>query len=618
MQINYKGVEIEIHPKWSLEGLEDPIGCVNDEKELPDSDTLSETDRLPITITGDVTELIDTDDDGENDTGIYQIGIMCTQENITVERIGIWLPPGFKFVEFSSNLESAAAQGKAYYCVPVTSSHNGGEKVLWDYSSPVGMQEFPSAGGKKVITFQFTHQSGLIEIPRGAIPWVKVAWETQGDYLAWDVECKIHKIISTATDEPTGKYTIVEAYTPKNDFPKYGTSSEGDYEAIGCTLMRDEEGTSPHRERLYKETSGSIGAGDIPADGVIQELQLYWSGWKDYPQLDWETTGMTPEQIQQDFQAEILALATDTKFNEIEFRVDLDDNSVTIGEITVDPPELTFSITADEIWVLPNEETEEGTGRDWSYSCICYPINALKEALAQWYGGGYTYEDVIFTGWGMYTVCHAHWSADTGKYDLYEWKDNHSGEEVIAHTDYPLGGDLHIKPLCEDGEDNWAYAAWSIVVIYTSPATSHHQLYIDNTFRYTAERETQIFTVAGFLAPQDVITDPNAARVTCFVGEGDDPYEGDKLSFNGVYLSDDINDEDNVWNSKSNVMEGVTIDGMDIDTFSVQYPTIRPGDTEAEVQLPTVSDSWNFIYIILSFRSEPTCGGTMTYNHTVG
>ena len=222
------------------------------------------------------------------------------------------------------------------------------------------------------------------------------------------------------------------------------------------------------------------------------------------------------------------------------------------------------------------------------------------------YGAG----EVSFNGHGEYTMGHdpANFSG-TGAYDLYEWKDDHVGEAVAEKTDYPLS---IVPPIGQVGRE-WAYAAWSIIIIYSSPVTEGHMLYIDDSFRFTGNDETQIFSVTGFLAPQDVIDDPDAARLTCFVGEGDLSYTGDELIFNGENLSDATNPSNNVWNSRSNVMEGVTIDGIDIDTFSVQYPVIEPGDTSALVKMPTGSDSWNFIYIILSFRSEVTTGGTISY-----
>jgi hypothetical protein len=40
---------------------------------------------------------------------------------------------------------------------------------------------------------------------------------------------------------------------------------------------------------------------------------------------------------------------------------------------------------------------------------------------------------------------------------------------------------------------------------------------------------------------------------------------------------------------------------------------LEAGDTSAQIDLPTDVDNWNIMYIILSFRSETTTGGSMSY-----
>jgi len=205
------------------------------------------------------------------------------------------------------------------------------------------------------------------------------------------------------------------------------------------------------------------------------------------------------------------------------------------------------------------------------------------------------------------------WSSVTGGYDLYGWVANHSGETVVAHTDYRLG---------DNSGSEWAYAAWSVVVIYTSPETTGHQLYMYDTFRYWDNYGDDYITISDFLAPANVATDPNAVRLTCFVAEGDACYTGDN-----IYLGDSLPvslltklntggtgtalENNNVWNSKSNT--GESADGVDIDTFSVTYPVIKPGDSTAYVRLQTGVDSWNLVYMILSFRSDVTGTGLLTY-----
>ena len=131
-------------------------------------------------------------------------------------------------------------------------------------------------------------------------------------------------------------------------------------------------------------------------------------------------------------------------------------------------------------------------------------------------------------------------------------------------------------------------------------------MYLYDDFLYS-DMDTTIYLedIEGFLAPEDA-----DGRLTAFVGEGDDVWNGDKVKFNGNYLPysgdpyDGVNPWNDVWNGKSSGLEGVFIDGVDIDTFDTS-PYVDPGDTSAEVELITADDSWNLVYVILSFRTVP-------------
>jgi hypothetical protein len=228
------------------------------------------------------------------------------------------------------------------------------------------------------------------------------------------------------------------------------------------------------------------------------------------------------------------------------------------------------------------------------------------------WGSAYTNVFVVGASGSIRHYNGSAWSSMIGAYPVYQWKDSHSGETVQHDTDYPLGNSLPYPPPSNPGPsdyDEWAYAGWSVVVIYSHPELTGHQLYIDDTFRYCDNNQTLTCPIANFLAPQDVLTDPNAARLTAFVGEGDLCYTGDELSVNGTYLFDAVNPINNVWNSRSNVLPSSANDGIDIDTFSAGNGIIQPGDTSAVVKMPTGTDSWNLVYIILSFRSNITSGG---------
>ncbi|MDD5094520.1 MAG: hypothetical protein PHV74_09100 [Dehalococcoidia bacterium] len=187
-------------------------------------------------------------------------------------------------------------------------------------------------------------------------------------------------------------------------------------------------------------------------------------------------------------------------------------------------------------------------------------------------------------------------------------------------TNYPGNGTYTVGDVAGDTNNEWSYAGWSLIIIYTNSATEGHQLYLYDTFLY-ADNETNIDfdndgqpggTISGFLVPDPVLGEINAAKLTVFVGEGDDVWNGDALKFNGIALSNTQSPATDVWNSKS---PGLTADGVDIDTFSITWAStlLEPGDTYAQLDLPTLYDSWNLVYMILSFRSETSTGGALNY-----
>jgi hypothetical protein len=184
--------------------------------------------------------------------------------------------------------------------------------------------------------------------------------------------------------------------------------------------------------------------------------------------------------------------------------------------------------------------------------------------------------------------------------------------------------------------DEWSYAAWSLIIIYSSPDTKENQLYLfgmsQGDFIYVDNNGTLEYPLSGFLVPDPIPGEVNAAKIACFVGEGDDYYEGDYIALNPPYFpnapdscklwdgtlstahpgSNTQSHPNNVWNSKS---LGLVEDGIDIDTFYVSWASglLEPEDSSALVALQTGSDSWNLIYIIISFRSRTVTGGTITY-----
>jgi hypothetical protein len=182
-----------------------------------------------------------------------------------------------------------------------------------------------------------------------------------------------------------------------------------------------------------------------------------------------------------------------------------------------------------------------------------------------------------------------------------------------------------------------SHAGWSLVNIFTGPETLGHQLYLFDNYFGSRQDSSGVHvdwdgdgvaggTITGFVVPQQIQGEINSAKLTCFVTEGDEQLTGDYLKVNGTTLwdgKDTSGDHSNIWNGKSIALGNN--DGVDIDTPGInpnagppQYITwssniLRPGDTSASIDLYTVQDYWFMIYMIISFRSENTTGGSLNY-----
>jgi hypothetical protein len=175
-------------------------------------------------------------------------------------------------------------------------------------------------------------------------------------------------------------------------------------------------------------------------------------------------------------------------------------------------------------------------------------------------------------------------------------------------TGYPLATPATKSGFSYPNRYQWTYSGWSLIIIYSSPETKGHQLYLFDTFRYVGLDTQLIFPISGFLTPPET----DGSHLTYFVGEGDNHYSSDYAKVNGNYLSDAINPWNNVFNSYSNALDDPYLSGIDIDTYDVSA-YVAPGDTAAEVILDNGSEIYNLVYIIISFRSVATTGGTVIY-----
>jgi hypothetical protein len=197
---------------------------------------------------------------------------------------------------------------------------------------------------------------------------------------------------------------------------------------------------------------------------------------------------------------------------------------------------------------------------------------------------------------------------------LQEYSDPGEGDNRTGNGQYTVGG------VDADTGEHWSYAGWSIIIIYSSPMTVGHQLFLFDTFAFCGGYENLDFdndgegggTISGFAIPEPITGEENAAILTCFIGEGDDCWNGDYLALNGTMLSDGDGSITDVWDSQS---IGMSEDGVDIDNFYVTWASglLETGDTSAQLDMWSDDDNWNLIYMILSIRSETRIGNLSHY-----
>ena len=96
----------------------------------------------------------------------------------------------------------------------------------------------------------------------------------------------------------------------------------------------------------------------------------------------------------------------------------------------------------------------------------------------------------------------------------------------------------------DDGDYQLAHAGWSLILIYTSPQTVGHQLYLYDRFTYADDYSDLDFDrdgnpggdISGFVIPEriqheDGTYEQDAAKITTFVGEGDSWITGEFIAF---------------------------------------------------------------------------------------
>lgn len=509
-----------------------------------------------------------------------------------VAHIGVWLPAGYTYNASSTTINgNASAIGD-----PQKIPYRGGTALIWSWSSKTFDQlskiPAPSSGGGMTpgdkyppsvrLSFNFTLSTGVTEA-KGFFPWIKLA----DGRLAWDPQAGIYRIQSTGITSETGAQTVLTTYSPRTVARKTSgtggtaTSIHGDYIAIGNTLM-----TSCWKPRSGSQcgVSGSLISGPNCTCNCSYECRSY--------KVSESSAKINSDAVPSDAQlvrAWLYWSAWRQSSNQPDIEVILKVNGVPVeGEGQGTPP--AGRVEADRSYTLKNTY-------GYSYSCFADVTKQVTDELGKQYAGAAPVNGVNYT---------------VGNVDA----DNATG--------------------CSTGQNEWCYAGWSMILVYSSAEVESHELYLYDQFLYADNNSNHTLTFCGFEAPH--ASSEIDGRLTVFAGEGDSYYTGDSLQFKGegypsfVSLGDSVNPANNVWNSKSNVVgfsassvagqQQGQISGVDIDTYNVSA-YISPGDKSAQIKAQTRSDSWNWVYTIVSLRSVKSAGegfqvGTMSYEYSIG
>ena len=599
-------------------------------------------------------------------------------EDLRVETVGMWLPPGFSYVADSGNLE--ADPGEDYYSEPTIEDYSGGEAIVWSFSS-LSFSSLPDVDPEHspmVTDINFEFNSTQPDDTPEALSWITTSG-VEDIPMAWDADTKVYQITSKAAD------IDIEAYSIKSELRELDSAMAGDYFAIGNTLMTA-TGDDRYRDRLFKESSATIAPEDIPSTARVKAAWLYWSGYFEAGNeiaifsdscanfdnwtagSDWIVSSsefkghhssddpdryltMSAAQDLSAYTGEMVTIAWDQSEggrlesdDSLEFIISsdgtnwsdpitafsddnptsrfsytlpeeylttnfkmgfclgpgsfggsdeyayIDDIEIIMHDIQVDTVIFNSNeITADEQQLQENNDRAETTGT-WSYSCYYDATNLVEQLIDD--------EELGTNGSGTYTLGHV--ISERPGYPAYTFEVYPTSEE----TGYPLG----IPATGTTMRDQYTYAGWSLIIIYVSPETTGHQLYLYDDLTFVGSGDDLELPITGFITPEE----PEGSRLTCFVGEGDFRYTGDYIEINGNRLSDAVNPSTNVWNSYSNALDDPNQEGIDLDTFNVSN-YIDPGDTSATVLLGSNTEIYNSVYIILSFRSITDIGGTVTY-----
>jgi len=695
-RVNNYDVDILIGNEWIPYGLDEPDSA--DAKIAIEGQGGNPPKMI---VSGQVTARVDNGDGTSRFT--FQISLSyfpAAGDSLEVSSLGIWIPSGFSYIANSISLQDGS--GSDYVPTGVTSyPHKGSAALVWGFNS-VPFEDLKAVDNTKIpMVCKVTIQAdGPTNRSLEAVSWLNTNTNLGGGLnYAWDADTSVYYINSTAG----GTTTQIDAYAIQSKVRELSSSINGDYIAIGNSLMRDTDGDIYDRDTLDAESSAT--AAGIPQDALVEAAYLYWSGSFNnaetqlrVPTADGDTSGTWNTAPTWDDVDETSAVDTNYMTGTTDgggYKLyTFPAFAIPAGAVIND---LTIFMRAKDISSGPNNilqsikvggtryntvATSRNPSMSWqtySYSYLINPATLLPWTVADINGSGsnplqqfgvysgdlypdirvsmvyaqvnYLIADttatlkingtqVYFDAGGNPTQGAGTLTADSSDvvvglsqggtfYVFYSSKKDvtalvraYSTKAPDPSNNRPGNGVYSVGGVDADTNNELAFAGWSLIIIYSSPQTKGHQLYLFDTMFTSVQNSNVDFdhdgnpggTISGFIVPPPVTGEVYAAKLTAFIGEGDDHYNGDDLVFNGTALWDGTEGESwtDVWNGQS---VGMTAQGVDVDTFYVTWASnlLTPGTSSAQIDLNTDTDFWQVVYIIISFRSSVTSGGAITY-----
>jgi hypothetical protein len=656
-----------------------------------------------------------------------------TDGDLIVNKIGVWLPPGFHYDEDGEcSLETWLDDNSYNYSRQIT-NHQGGQAIVWNILDAIVFEDFPDVDAAATplsfaFTFNFEPDNSESESSPAAVSWITTSGVSDIPYT-WDADVRVFHINSTAGG------TVIDAYAIKSDPRLLISGINGDYRAVGNTMMENRDPdpwwSGPVRDTLIGESDATVA--DIPDNANVERVYLYWSGWvlgeeeielfydncndiSDYwdPGSDWDEGGYGDHYY--------LAHHYNGGGRELVMQepIELSEYPPGTVQLSLDYRLRDRNIESDDClqyafynntngwgsWqnVFCDDSYPDGASTSWKTFTVPVPDQYLTASFkVKFRISGFSgsneecrIDDITITAEDTTvadTTCTFEidgnpYHLEQDEYDKYTIPAE--GPGLIHATSWdskscdPDAGYMYccradITPLIQEYTENgnapytvggvygdvgtqWSYAGWSMIIIYSSPETLRQQLWIfdlttidnykDKVLYVAPHGNGEIFTISGFLVPEPIPGEENAAKMTVYVGDGDEYYSGDFIAVNAPpvdegsqiansyklwdrvtlgpalyyppYMPNNEDSPNNVWNGRSAESGGSFIDGVDIDTFYVPWGNppssglIKPEDSAATISLNFAGSSGtaeliSFLYLIISFRSDVTIGGTLTY-----